>query len=295
MTIDGAAPIYDEFYFRHGCGLPYERNAHWLGFFGQIADRIVKGIAPRTVLDAGCAIGLLVEALRERQVEAYGFDIAEYALEQVPEAIRPYVWQGSVTAPLPQRYDLIVCMEVLEHLPQAEAERALANLCQCTDDLLFSSSPLDLREPTHFTARPPDYWAGLFAEQGFVRDVDFDAGFIAPWATRFRRTGERLPRILAGFERRFWQLWQENSELRQQALAARQQLASLEARVTAAEASQAEAHQRLAAMNATLGWQTVRALAPVLGWLVPPNSRRAQWARRALASLQRPTRRQPRA
>ena len=46
--------------------------------------------------------------------------------------------------------------------------------------------------------RPPEYWAEQFARQGFVRDVDFDASFITPWAVRFRRSAEPLHRVIAG-------------------------------------------------------------------------------------------------
>jgi len=85
---------FDATYFATGCGLPYERNAHWLGFFGGIADRIVREINPRTALDAGCAMGFLVEALRERGVEAYGVDISEYAISQVHPSVKPYLPAG---------------------------------------------------------------------------------------------------------------------------------------------------------------------------------------------------------
>ena len=65
---------YDAWYFRHCCGRPYERSPEWLEFFGRIADRIVADIGPRTVMDVGCAMGFLVEALRDRGVEAFGID-----------------------------------------------------------------------------------------------------------------------------------------------------------------------------------------------------------------------------
>ena len=64
--------IYNEEYYHNGCGpIPYEEPEHWVEFFGMIADRIVKDIHPQTVLDAGCAMGYLVAALRDRGVEAY--------------------------------------------------------------------------------------------------------------------------------------------------------------------------------------------------------------------------------
>jgi len=217
---------FDKNYFQRGCGRPYERSPEWLQFFAGVAERIVRDIEPHTVLDAGCAMGFLVEALRERGVEAIGIDISEYALGRVRDDLKPFCRLGSVSDPLPQRYDLIVCIEVLEHLPKLEAEKAITNFCASSDDILFSSTPLDYREATHFNVQPPEYWAEQFAVRGFVRDVDFDASFITPWAVRFRRNHEPLPRVLRDYERRFWLLWKENQDLRGLTLEMRDQLAA---------------------------------------------------------------------
>src|SRR5512140_377293 len=106
-----AASLYGVYYFRHGCGRPYVRDEGWLSFFGGIAERIVSEMNPATVLDAGCAMGFLVEGLRARGVDAMGLDISEYAIGQAHEDIRPFCQVGSVTDPLPRRYELIVCIE----------------------------------------------------------------------------------------------------------------------------------------------------------------------------------------
>ena len=149
---------YDACYYEHYGGRPYRRNAEWLAFFGGIADRIVADIRPRRVLDAGCALGLLVEALRTRSVECFGLDFSAYAIEQVYAPIKPFCRQASVTDPLRERYDLVVCSEVLEHLNGADAETAIANFCAHSDDILFSSSPFHFAEATHVNMRPPGYW-----------------------------------------------------------------------------------------------------------------------------------------
>src|SRR5690606_821403 len=66
---------------------------------------------------------------------------------------------------------------------------------------------------------PPDYWTGLFARHGFVRDVDFDAAaFMPPWSARYRRSAEPLHRVAAAYERRLWAATQEVRALRQRAL-----------------------------------------------------------------------------
>jgi GT2 family glycosyltransferase len=201
------AQLYDAFYFETGCGLPYNHNEkHWQQFFGAMADRIVSDIQPASALDAGCAMGFLVEALRQRQVDAFGIDISDYAIRQVSPAVQPFCSLRSVTDPLPRGYDLIICIEVLEHLFPQEAARAIANFCNNADDILFSSTPYDFKEVTHFNVQSPDYWAEIFARHGFYRDVDFDAGFITPWAMRFRKSTAPFGRIVSAYERRFWHL-----------------------------------------------------------------------------------------
>src|SRR5579862_9645770 len=44
----------------------------WEQRSGDIADTIVRGLAPRRVFDAGCGRGVLVGALWDRGVEAHG-------------------------------------------------------------------------------------------------------------------------------------------------------------------------------------------------------------------------------
>lgn len=217
--------LYDAFYYAHGCGEPYQRSDVWLNLFNAFAEKIDIGIQPKSVLDAGCAMGFLVEALRNRGVKAWGVDISEYAISNVSPEIKEFCWKGSVSEPFPQKYDLIVSIEVLEHLQKTDSEKAVSNLCQHSDDILFSSTPNDYKEVSHFNVQPPEYWAELFAKEGFFRDVDFDASFITPWAVRFRKVDEPVHRTIRNYERKFWLLWKENSDLRNLSLEMREELA----------------------------------------------------------------------
>ena len=183
-VVDGRT--YDACYFGRYGGRTYQRNAEWLTFFAGIADRIAADVRPARVLDAGCALGLLVETLRAKGIEAFGIDFSAFAIEQVYEPVKPFCRQASVTEPLRDQYDLVVCFEVLEHLTAADGETAIANFCAHSRDILFSSSPDHYGEPTHLNTQPAEYWATRFARHDFFRDVDFDASFVAPWAVRFR-------------------------------------------------------------------------------------------------------------
>ena len=223
----GDQPTFDAYYYAHSCGRPYARDAEWLRFFATVADRIAADVtAPsfatategKRVLDAGCAMGLLVEALVERGIDAHGIDISEYAISQAAPSIRDRVRVGSLTTPLDSRYDLIVCIEVLEHMPPADARIALANLCAHADDIIFSSSPTDFGETTHVNVQPPEAWAEAFAREGLLRDLDYDASYITPWAVRYRRRSEPIPRVVREYERTAARLLIERNELRQQVL-----------------------------------------------------------------------------
>ncbi len=224
-SLKSNSSLYDAYYFRHCCGEPYGRTPEWLTLFAGFAEGIVHKIKPHTVLDAGCAMGFLVEALRQRSIQAWGLDVSEYAIERVSQDVQPFCSVGSVTKPLDRNYDLIVCIEVLEHLTPREAEQAIENFCRHSDDVLFSSTPFDYKEATHLNVQPIEHWAELFAQNGLFRDVDFDASFVTPWAVRFRRKNEPMHRLVREYERKFWRLWKENSDLRLLTIEMRNQLA----------------------------------------------------------------------
>ncbi len=172
-------------------------------FLGGVADRIVADFHPETVLDAGCAMGHLVAALRDRGVKAYGIDISDYAISQVREDIRPYCRTASLieTPPVdfPQKFDLITNIEVIEHLYEEDALKAIANLCRYTDRILFSSSADDILEATHVNVQQPEYWMKRFAAQGFFRQADYNAGYIASAACLYRTTD--IARVVEDYER----------------------------------------------------------------------------------------------
>src|SRR5262245_13552849 len=120
MQASKISELYDAYYYATGCGLPCNHEEkHWPNFFGAIAERILADFKPRFILDAGCALGFLVQALRQRGAEAFGIDISQFAIGQVDPTIKPYCRVRSVTQVLPRHYDLIVCIEVLEHMPAA--------------------------------------------------------------------------------------------------------------------------------------------------------------------------------
>jgi SAM-dependent methyltransferase len=232
---DAGAPskpekLYGEAYYAHywGGGGPYERNEQWLTFFGQVADGLIRDFHPTTSLDAGCALGFLVEQLQKKGVQANGFDISEFAISEVDKSIADRVKVASLTDPIEGHYDMITCIEVLEHLPPDQADAAVANLCSATDLIVMSSTPGDYGEPTHLNVLQPEEWAVKFAQNGFIRDLDRDLSYLSRWTAVYVRREEMQIETVRRYDRGWWRLRREAGEVRESLLAAQGQLDSLQ-------------------------------------------------------------------
>jgi SAM-dependent methyltransferase len=95
------------------------------------------GIPVRSILDAGCGIGLL------RKIFASALPRARYVgLESSAYLCTRYGWtQGSVVdfaARAPS--DLVICYDVLQYLDDRDAARAIANIAKLTGAALYVSA-----------------------------------------------------------------------------------------------------------------------------------------------------------
>lgn len=172
-------------------------NSEWRGFFTRMAERVLAVAPAATVLDVGCARGLLVQAFVARGADAHGIDVSDHAVATAHVDVRDRLRVASATAPIEGRYDLLTCIEVLEHMGASAALDAIDSMTAVTDRIVFSSSPTDLAEPTHINVHETHEWAAWFADRGFFRRADVDLSFITPWAILFER-GTPTSRELVG-------------------------------------------------------------------------------------------------
>jgi len=75
-----------------------------------------------TLLDVGCSRGFCVRALRENGVEAFGYDISQWAIENCDPTVKSYVSLNLGEC----EYDFIWSKDTMEHLTPPEL-KALAN------------------------------------------------------------------------------------------------------------------------------------------------------------------------
>lgn len=95
-----------------------------------MAGLLVTSFGPARSLEVGCATGLMVKAMRAYGVDAEGFDFSTWCIDNACDQVREWVRWADVlklgTADRP--YDLVLALDVLEHLPPEHVPAALGNI-----------------------------------------------------------------------------------------------------------------------------------------------------------------------
>lgn len=183
MSAD-ATPRYDEAYFRDTYGVDGLRrfSMHWWSarLYARIADRWLRRIGGRRVLDVGCGHGFILSFL-DRRYETWGIDMSEYAIAQCARFTpRSRCFVASVEAPLPDDlprggFDFVIARYVFEHLrAPGEAMRRLVELLRPGGVLFFSVPNTESigarwkgadwyahKDPTHVSLLSPAEWIDM--------------------------------------------------------------------------------------------------------------------------------------
>ncbi len=106
------------------------------------------GLAGKTVLDVGCGGGILAESMAGRGASVTGIDLAKkslkvaqlHGLESGVSVTYRYVPVEELAAEAPGSFDVVTCMEMLEHVPDPQSVvRACAQLVKPGGWVFFST------------------------------------------------------------------------------------------------------------------------------------------------------------
>lgn len=143
-------------------------------------------LKPKTVIDIGCGEGHWANEFKKLGCNVTGIDgyyVTTSPLGSDFQAVDIDL-PGSVST-LPKA-DLLICLEVIEHLTPARGESFVAELCDLAPTMLFSAAIPRQPGAGHINCQWPSYWASIFDKHGFsvsgnIRDLFWDDEKIEPW------------------------------------------------------------------------------------------------------------------
>jgi len=136
-----------------------------------IVPIVVRLLNPKSVIDIGCGRGTWLFAFQENGVKTIkGLDgqwvdtsrmLVDPACFTPTDLSRPFQITGS--------YDLAVCLEVGEHIPQRHSRQLVHALTAASPIILWSAALPGQGGVNHINEQWPSYWQSLFAERGYRR------------------------------------------------------------------------------------------------------------------------------
>ena len=156
-------------------------------FIGQLLERSLAG-TPASVLDVGCGRGVWLAEWRNRGLSRISGVDGDYVSRKtllIP-AERFRATDISKSFDLGERFDLVECLEVAEHIPESSADTLIDNICRHGDLILFSAAIPGQGGEHHVNERPYGYWRSKFEARGYrtfdaIREHVRDLRDIEPW------------------------------------------------------------------------------------------------------------------
>lgn len=137
----------------------------------QFARVILDIFNPASILELGCGTGTLLYPYREHGVQVRGVDLSETAKEEsalpdsafeIHDLTQPYTPN--------QEYDLVLCVEVLEHIPPEASDTIVESICNAGDTAVVTAAPPGQGGTHHVNEQPPEYWIEKFERHGAKYD-----------------------------------------------------------------------------------------------------------------------------
>jgi 2-polyprenyl-3-methyl-5-hydroxy-6-metoxy-1,4-benzoquinol methylase len=158
--------IYDDAFFAEWG----RSNRAYVNSAKVIVDVLYDNFAPRRLVDLGCGCGVYSHFFKEKGVEVVCIDAV-----QPPEmyAFPVKIVQQDMTVPFDNiwgDFDLALCLDVGEHIPEELSEPFLKNTTQFSDKLIMSCAPPGQGGHHHVNEQPKRYWIEKLRAHGFDYD-----------------------------------------------------------------------------------------------------------------------------
>ncbi len=134
-----------------------------------IVPMVLKQLPPiQSVLDVGGGAGAWAAAFKRAGVaKVLVQDDASAANHALVTATEFESVDFRQKFPAPRQVDLVVCLEVAEHLPASRSAELVDYLTNCSDRLFFSAAIPGQGGVGHINCQAHDYWLDIFKNLGY--------------------------------------------------------------------------------------------------------------------------------
>jgi SAM-dependent methyltransferase len=135
----------------------------------EIVPLIIKIINPQSVIDVGCGMGTWLSVFKKLGVEDIQGVDGDWGPRQMLKISNNQFLPFDMTKPLRlgRQFDLVMSLEVAEHLPERCAKQFVDSLTGLGAVVLFSAAIPLQGGAEHQNEQWPDYWAKLFLENNY--------------------------------------------------------------------------------------------------------------------------------
>src|SRR5258705_2503097 len=148
----------------------HNRNPHTVAGASAALPHIFHDWRPRRMFDVGWGPGTWLKAALDFGIfDVFGIDGVDVPEKQflVPPSRRK-IQDFTKSWNLGRRFEVVLCMEVAEHLPKLHASTLIDTLVIHSDYVVFSAACPGQGGQHHVNCQWPAYWQSLFNRRGFA-------------------------------------------------------------------------------------------------------------------------------
>lgn len=165
LRVIGPDSIYNEDYYAK------RKNDPWRSEAQHVVQVFHQYFTPDSVIDFGCAIGAHLEPFYERDVHIKGVEGNSKAFNHavVPQdRLEQYDLRDRYNSG--RTYDLVLCLEVAEHIPERYADDLVDTLVDAGGTIVMTAATPGQGGTHHVNEQPREYWYKKFESRGYEYD-----------------------------------------------------------------------------------------------------------------------------
>lgn len=174
----------------------YAEQRKYADDYRIVASTLLENLDFDSVIDLGCANGLLLQPFVEAGKQVHGFELSPEVRIHLPEQLENLVTIGDFSTAHGSA-DLACCVEMAEHIKPSRSEELVDKLCSLSEKwVFFTAAPPGQGGRGHINCRPMTDWIGWFEHRGWCLDESRTAVIRSATETLQRATWLRRNSII---------------------------------------------------------------------------------------------------